>query len=71
MTLQCNYNNCNTVIIGDLNSRCGELSECMQFDENVPEFSQFSDIFHNPVSDSRISCDKVINALGRQLVELS
>jgi len=70
VSLMCNFENCNTLVMGDLNSRCGELSECLTFDEHVDELNQYNEIFQSPVDETRRSCDKTVNAQGRQLIEL-
>ena len=43
------------MIVGDLNSRCGEQSECVMADGTVPELDDHSDIFTCPVDVNRSS----------------
>ena len=59
----------NYMILGDLNSRCGEQSECIMTDGNVPELEDHSDFFTCPVDVNRPSCDKTTNTSGLKLLQ--
>ena len=61
--------NCDIILIGDFNSRCGDLPDYIHDDSvkyfNVPEWWPQS-YFCKP----RKSCDKEVNNFGRVLLEL-
>lgn len=57
------------VILGDLNARCGELSECIPTSRNT-QLEEYNDFFVNPVNENRYSCDKTVNSAGRMLIDI-
>ena len=58
------------ILLGDLNSRVRELSECIDTVENVIDLEEYNEIFNSPVKKSRIYSDTIINTCDRNLIEL-
>ena len=58
------------LLMGDLNARCGDLSDLVSVDHCISLLEQYNDLFDCPVVDVRSLCDKTMNTQGQHLIDL-
>ena len=56
------------VILGDFNARTGEKEDFFLFENNIPELEAYEHIL-NDNCPKRVSCDKVVNKSGPELLD--
>ena len=68
LNLEINIDSCELLIMGDLNARTGIEDDFLSTDKIVPDLEEYREIL-NDNCQKRVSCDKVRNKFGKELLD--